>query len=58
MGSVLRQAYDSPRRNFTLADGTPDPVNNLMPEQGTPGGYPEWMNNNPGGMRLPRNFPH
>jgi hypothetical protein len=28
------------------------------PDQGTPGGYPEWMRNNPGGMQLPRRFPH
>ena len=56
--SLSSQAHGSPRRNFTPADNSPDPVNNLMPEQGTPGGYPEWMNNNPGGMQLPRRFPH
>lgn len=56
--SFSSQTHGPPRRNFIPADGTPDPVNNLMPEQGTPGGYPAWMYNNPGGMRLPKNFPH
>jgi len=58
--SLLRQTYGPPRRNFTPVDVplTPDLVNNLMPEQGTPGGYPEWMRYNPGGMQLPRRFPH
>jgi hypothetical protein len=58
--SFTKQAHMPPRRNFTPveAPSTPDPVNNLMPDQGTPGGYPEWMRNNPGGMQLPRRFPH
>ena len=54
--SMFRQVHMPPRRNFTPS--SPDPVNNLMPEQGTPGGYPEWMRRNPGGMQLPRRFPN
>ena len=58
--SLSNQAHMPPRRNFTPVDtpSTPDPVNNMMPEQGTPGGLPAWMYNNPGGMQLPRRFPH
>lgn len=57
--SMSKQNYLPPRRNFTPVDApsTPDPVNNLMPEQGTPGGIPEWMRRNPGTMQLPRRFP-
>ena len=57
--SMLNQAHMPTSTAMTVfAPSTPDPVNNLMPEQGTPGGYPEWMRNNPGGMQLPRRFPH
>lgn len=54
--SMSKQAQMPPRRNFTPVDApsTPDPVNNLMPEQGTPGGHPGWMGH---GMLLPRRFP-
>ena len=44
--SVANQAHMPPRRNFTPVDmpSTPDPVNDLMPEQGTPGIDPVWNN--------------
>lgn len=52
--SISRQQHMPPRRNFTPveAGSTPDPVNNLMPEQGTPGGMPP--QGTPGG--LPANW--